>query len=193
MSLLRNAIGMRDRRVSRRQVLVAGAVAGLGTMVPHRGLAAVGGSFASGRSLSFFETHTRESLTTVYWAEGSFLPESLDQINYLLRDFRTGEIKAIDTRLLDLVYKLTVMLDAKRSFHVISGYRSPRTHALLHKRNKGVAVHSLHMHGKGIDLRLPGCPLPVLRRVAMGLKGGGVGYYPRSGFVHIDVGRVRYW
>jgi uncharacterized protein YcbK (DUF882 family) len=86
-----------------------------------------------------------------------------------------------------------VKLEAPEPFHVISGYRSPETNALLRKRNRGVAKNSLHVVGKAIDIRLPGVPLSVLRRVAVKLRGGGVGYYPRSNFIHVDIGRVRYW
>jgi uncharacterized protein YcbK (DUF882 family) len=100
---------------------------------------------------------------------------------------------AIDVGLLDLVHAIAVKLKAQEPFHIISGYRSPQTNAMLLQQGRGVAKKSLHLHGKAIDLRLPGCSLSVLRRVAMDMRGGGVGYYPRPDFVHIDVGRVRYW
>jgi uncharacterized protein YcbK (DUF882 family) len=106
---------------------------------------------------------------------------------------RTGEVKAIDTRLLDLAHDLGERLGDRGPFHVISGYRSPQTNALLRASGHGVARNSLHLKGEALDIRLPGTNLPVLRRAALDLKGGGVGYYPGQDFVHIDVGRVRYW
>jgi uncharacterized protein YcbK (DUF882 family) len=129
----------------------------------------------------------------VYWADGRYLPGALADIDYILRDHRAGEIKPIDTRLLDLMCSLRANLEIRGPFHVISGYRSPETNALLRNRGQGVARNSLHLQGKAVDIRLPGCELSVLRRAAMKLKGGGVGYYPSPNFVHIDVGRVRHW
>jgi uncharacterized protein YcbK (DUF882 family) len=145
------------------------------------------------RALAFYNLHTGESLKAVYWAEGYYVPDVLNEVNYLLRDFRAGEIKPISTRLLDLLYGLNHRLESDVPFHVISGYRTPKTNAILRKRSKGVAKKSLHMEGKAVDIRLPGCELKALRRAAMQLQMGGVGYYPRSCFVHVDVGAVRYW
>jgi uncharacterized protein YcbK (DUF882 family) len=129
----------------------------------------------------------------VYCAKGRYLPGALADINHILRDHRTGEIKAIDIRLLDLLYALGLKLEDRGPFHVISGYRSPKTNAILRAHGQGVAKNSLHLQGKAVDIRLPGCDLSVLRHAAMNLKGGGVGYYPGPHFVHIDVGRVRHW
>jgi uncharacterized protein YcbK (DUF882 family) len=140
-----------------------------------------------------YETHTKESVATVYWVDGTYLPEALTDINRVLRDFRTDEVKPIDTGLLDLVCAIRVRLKAQDPFHVISGYRSPKTNAMLRKNNRGVARKSLHQYGKAVDIRLPGCSLSLLRRVATELRAGGVGYYPRSNFIHVDVGQVRYW
>jgi uncharacterized protein YcbK (DUF882 family) len=117
----------------------------------------------------------------------------LDDLNYILRDHRTGEIKPIATQLLDLIHALSEKLCARRPFHIISGYRCQATNDLLRRRGRGVARNSLHLQGKAVDIRLPGCDLSVLRESAMGLRGGGVGYYPRPSFVHVDIGTVRYW
>ncbi len=193
MPLRYDTIATNDRRIGRRRFLKLGAFVSLSCIAPGRVLAAIENHSCPERSLSFYETHTGESVTTVYWAKGRYLPEGLADINHILRDFRNGKVKAIDTRLLDLVHAIGVKLGCQKPFHVISGYRSPETNALLYKQNKGVAKKSLHVHGKAVDVRLPDCSVSVLRDVAMSLKGGGVGYYPRSGFVHIDVGRVRYW
>lgn len=145
------------------------------------------------RRLSFYNLHTGETLDAVYWAEGAHVPESLTEINHVLRDFRTDEVSAIDVGLLDLLHRIQTELDTSAPFHVISGYRSPHSNAMLAARSDGVASHSLHMQGLAIDIRVPGRGLAQLRDLAKSLKGGGVGYYPKSDFVHVDVGRVRYW
>jgi uncharacterized protein YcbK (DUF882 family) len=111
----------------------------------------------------------------------------------VLRDHRSDEVSPIDTRLLDLLHTLSDKLDTTSQFHVISGYRSPATNAKLAEKSNGVARHSLHMDGLAIDIRLPGRELADVRRAAIALRSGGVGYYPGSNFVHMDVGRVRTW
>jgi uncharacterized protein YcbK (DUF882 family) len=148
---------------------------------------------APARSLAFRNLHTGERLTTTYWADGVYIADSLREIQWLLRDYRTGDQHAIDPLLLDTLHALRDRVGSDRSFDVISGYRSPHTNALLHNHSSGVASHSLHMVGKAIDIRLPDYNLSRLRHAAMELKAGGVGYYPKSDFIHIDTGRVRYW
>ena len=145
------------------------------------------------RSLAFYNTHTGEQLKIVYWEQGNYLEESLGAINHILRDPRTNEIKDIDTGLLDLLFAIRNELETQQPFHIISGYRSPDTNAFLRAHSTGIAEHSLHLVGKAIDIRTPGRELRVLHKTAVALKGGGVGYYPKSDFVHVDVGRVRYW
>ncbi len=145
------------------------------------------------RPLSFYNTHTGESLRTDYWEHGHYVPEGLAEINHILRDHRTNEVKAIDPRLLDLLYALQLTLGSRQAFHIISGYRSPATNAYLHAHSSGVAKHSLHMDGMAADIFLPDRPLISLRQAALSLERGGVGYYPESNFVHVDVGRVRHW
>ena len=148
------------------------------------------------RVLSFFSIHTGERLTTAYCCGGAYQPEALQQINVLLRDFRANEMKPIDPALLDLLHELHGTLGVDQPFHVISGYRSPQTNAMLRARggaDSGVASGSLHMVGKAIDIRVPGVALEQLRSSARALKLGGVGFYPSSNFVHVDTGRVRFW
>ena len=193
MQWLHEISGTEGDRFSRRRFLQLSAVTVLAGTAPRLSFAAVRDGSCDKRSLSFYETHTGESLKTIYCINGEYQPGALADINHILRDFRTGEVKLIDTRLLDLLHAIKLKLDTNKPFHVISGYRSAKTNALLHKRNKGVAKNSLHIYGKAIDLRLPGCTLCHLRRMAIDLRGGGVGYYPRPDFVHLDVGRVRYW
>ena len=145
------------------------------------------------RSLSFYNTHTGEQLKTCYWAEGGYVPEGIRDINHILRDHRTGDIYDMDQGLLDLLYLLQERVESQQTFQIISGYRSPKTNAMLNSKSKGVAKRSYHMQGKAIDIRLNGCDLKQLHKAALSLKAGGVGYYPSSDFIHVDVGRVRRW
>ena len=185
-------------RLDRRSFLGLGAAAAATALVPARALAAtrVEAAKAPERVLSFFNTHTGERLKTAYCCGGVYQPESLAEINHILRDFRVNETKSIDTNLLDLLHELGGTLHVDQPFHIISGYRSPHTNSMLRERGgatTGVATKSLHMVGKAIDIRIPGVKLDHLRGAARSLKLGGVGYYPSSNFVHVDVGRVRFW
>ena len=174
-----------DSVVSRRSFLKFGAVAA----VAGPGLLMAAGPE---RSLSFYNLHTAEKLKVVYWAGGGYVPESLAEINRVLRDHRTGTIYEIDRRLLDLLSGIRTQLDTTEPFQIISGYRSPQTNAMLRGHSNGVASHSLHMDGMATDVTVPGRSLELVRKVALSMKAGGVGYYP-SQFVHVDVGRVRTW
>ena len=145
------------------------------------------------RRLSFLNLHTDERCSVVYREDGACVPGALAEVNNVLRDFRTGEVHPIDTRLLDLLADLSTRMETTGPFHVISGYRSPTTNAMLHENSAGVATKSLHMQGMAIDIRLPGRKLADLRDTALGMARGGVGYYAKSDFVHVDVGRVRRW
>lgn len=145
------------------------------------------------RSLLLHNLHTGENLNTVYWAEGQYIPDALSEINHILRDHRTDESSQIDPLLLNLLHQIYTELDAKQPFQIISGYRSPTSNATLVATTAGVAKHSLHMDGKAVDIRLPGYDLIQLHQIAVAMRAGGVGNYPASDFVHIDVGRVRTW
>jgi uncharacterized protein YcbK (DUF882 family) len=145
------------------------------------------------RSLAFKNLHTGESLRTTFWAEGNYRNDELKAVNHVLRDHRSGDVHPMDPKLLDLLYVLQQSVAVKGSFHIISGYRSPLTNQKLRAKSGGVAKKSLHMQGKAIDIRLPGCKLEHLRNAALELKAGGVGYYARSNFIHVDTGRVRRW
>lgn len=148
---------------------------------------------ANAKSVSFVHTHTGEKLTAVYWKDGAYQQEVLQQVNHLLRDFRTNEIHDIDPALLDVLFDLRTRVGSDAAFHVISAYRSPKTNEMLRRSSNGVAEHSMHMQGKAIDVRLAGFPTERLAEVARSLRRGGVGYYKASDFVHVDTGRVRYW
>ena len=145
------------------------------------------------RSLSFKNLHTGESLQATIWAQGRYLEDELQAVNRVLRDHRSGEVHPIDPKLLDMLYALQHSVGVAGPFHIISGYRSPATNQKLRAKNGGVAKKSLHMQGRAIDVCLPGCDLKALRDAALALKAGGVGYYARSGFIHLDTGRVRRW
>ena len=145
------------------------------------------------RRVSFRHLHTGERLSLVYWEDGDYRPEALREVDRLLRDHRSDEIHAIDPKLLDLLYDLRAEVGSTEAYEVISGYRSPTTNAALRDQGRAVAKRSLHMQGKAIDVRLPGCDTGRLREVAWALQRGGVGYYPKLDFVHVDVGRVRFW
>jgi uncharacterized protein YcbK (DUF882 family) len=145
------------------------------------------------RTLSFVHTHTGESLSSVYFQNGTYNTSGLDSINHLLRDFRTNDVHPIDPRVLDILFDLQSAVNTDEPYQVISGYRSPGTNALLRSRSSGVAEHSLHMEGRAIDVRLGGVATRKLHELALQMQRGGVGFYPKSDFVHLDNGAVRFW
>ncbi len=160
--------------------------------LPLAGLAGV--ATQGERILTMQNLHTGERTSSVYWAEGEYLQEGLADLNHLLRDHRRDESHAMDPQLLDQLYALQRQLGGgKTPFHVISGYRSPASNAQLRASSSGVAKRSLHMLGKAIDIRLPGHDLHRVHKAALQLRAGGVGYYPKSDFIHVDTGRVRSW
>ena len=187
------AVSEHQHRFDRRTFLKLGLTAGIGTCFPTMAWAAIDGVVTPTKTLSFHHTHTGERLSVCYCFRGRYQPDALNRINYLLRDHRVGEVKPIAPVLLDLLHNLSLELRNDPTFHVISGYRSPRTNAMLRKYGNGVARKSLHMQGKAIDIRVPGTSLKTLQRAAIALKSGGVGYYPKSDFIHVDIGRVRTW
>lgn len=152
-------------------------------------------SVSETRTLTLLHTHTGERLRTSYSVAGCYQPDCMRQVNYFLRDFRTGDVHTIDPVLLDLVFDLQVLADRDDAIQIISGYRSPVTNAKLRGKSvsSGVAQRSLHMDGKALDIRLTGFSTAKLYKLAMSLQRGGVGYYGDSDFVHVDTGRVRYW
>lgn len=150
-------------------------------------------AYRSERSLAFYNLHTGESLRTTYWQDGRYIAAELATVDHILRDHYSGEVHPMDTGLLDLLFDLQQRLALTQPFEVVSGYRSPATNAMLREHSRGVARHSLHMVGEAIDVRLPRTELERLRQAAYRLHDGGVGYYPRSRFVHLDVGPVRRW
>ncbi len=183
------------RPLPRRDFLRLGLCAAAGLALPWPALASLGEQAAPERTLSLFNVHTGERLLGAnYWVRGEYQPDALAEIDYLLRDYRTDEVQPIDPQLLDMLHRLSRRMGTDSPFSVISGFRSPETNQMLRQAGGGgVARKSLHMSGRAIDIRLPGRELENLRRAAVALRGGGVGYYPRDGFVHLDTGRVRTW
>ena len=150
-------------------------------------------SLAGARELMLHNTHTQERIDLVYAVQARYVPEALGSLNHFLRDHYTGDIGRIDPRLFDLLHDIRRVLGSAQPFEVISGYRCPATNRRLRATGGGVAQHSLHMEGRAIDVRLPGVALANLRDAALSLRAGGVGFYPREQFVHVDTGRVRHW
>jgi uncharacterized protein YcbK (DUF882 family) len=145
------------------------------------------------KTLALHNTHTGDKLKLTYFEQGSYIQDALREINYLLRDYHTDDVHPIDTALLDQLYDLKQSLGINKPFHIISGYRSPFTNAQLRKHSHGVAEHSLHMQGRAIDIRIEGMATKTIRNAALTMARGGVGYYPRSNFVHMDTGEFRTW
>ena len=176
--------------IGRRSVLRFG-MAGLAGIMASPAMATLKSNCE--RKLALHNLHTGETIRTTFWADGIFQIDALRDIDFVLRDFRTGETEEIDPQLLVLLHRISQTTGNDRPFDVISGYRSPKTNAALASNNNGVAKHSLHMQGMAVDICLPGMKLADLRDAAKSLKSGGVGYYPKSNFIHVDTGKVRYW
>lgn len=143
--------------------------------------------------VSFRHAHTGESFSGVYRVGDKYLPDAFERLSYVLRDFRTKEVFPMDPHVVDIMSIVQRKTGSYDSFQVLSGYRSPKTNAMLGKRSKGVASNSFHMYGQALDIRIPNYSTKKLRNIARSLQAGGVGYYPRSGFVHVDTGKVRSW
>jgi uncharacterized protein YcbK (DUF882 family) len=179
-----------DVQSSRRRFIKCGVNVTASLIIPN----AFAGILAQPeRKLSLLNLHTGEKINTTYWANGQYQLSELKAINHILRDHRTGDVNNIDHNLIDLLTVLHQKMNGQHPFHVISGYRSPKSNAILSASSTGVAKKSLHMQGKAIDIRLPGRQLSALRTTACKLHSGGVGYYPKSDFIHVDTGHVRQW
>jgi uncharacterized protein YcbK (DUF882 family) len=164
------------------------ALAGLGGLLAPPALAAI-----PERSLVLHNRQLGEKVRTVYYADGGYVGQGLKEIRRIFRDKHNDEEIDVDPALLDTLWTVQRRLCPKGPLEVVCGYRSPATNARLRRTNRGVAANSYHMYGKAVDLRIPGCPLGALHRFALKLEAGGVGYYPRSNFIHMDTGPVRRW
>jgi uncharacterized protein YcbK (DUF882 family) len=145
------------------------------------------------RRLNLFNLHTRETVDAVYWEKGDYIPAALDAINMTLRDFRSGHVWPIDVRLLDAVSATVATVGDERPLQIVSGYRSPATNAILASRSSEVSDASVHMQGMALDFYLDNTPVERLHAAAVRQSAGGVGIYPVTGFIHMDVAGVRYW
>lgn len=145
------------------------------------------------RRVSLHNLHTGDVFDEVYWEKGAYVPDALASAKHALRDWRNGEEHFMDPKLFDVLHNISLKLETSQPFQIISGYRSPQTNAMMHERSAGVASHSQHMLGKASDIRVAGVELTHLHNAALSLQAGGVGFYPVSNFVHVDVARVRSW
>ena len=179
---------MTEFRANRRKILTA-SLALPALSIPSLGYSAS----AASRCLAFYHTHTGEALDIVYREGNEYLPDALENIDGFLRDFRSGEAHPIDPTLLDQLHDIQRALGKTGRYEIISAYRSPKTNNMLRGKSNGVAKRSLHMQGRALDIRLTDVSTDKLRAAALELKSGGVGYYPKSKFIHIDTGRVRRW
>lgn len=175
--------------IDRWRLLFQGLAAACGLLLPAR----TASTQNTARWLKFHNIHTGETLRATYWESGHYLQDSLREIDYVLRDFRTGDVHSIDPELLDLLHRISVTMDYQAPINVISGYRCPATNAMLAARSTGVAKDSFHLRGMAIDIRLPGRQLEAVRDTSIVIGRGGVGYYPGPDFVHVDTGPVRRW
>lgn len=181
---------------TRRQVLQVGLAASALLLAPWNAWAKVGKMITDlpERTVNLYNVNTGELLSRfIYWQDGNYIKEALDEISYLLRDHRTDEVKSIDPLVIDQLFTLGLTFETLQPFEIISGYRTVETNTELRHRSRRVAKHSLHIEGRAIDLRLPGVSIKQLRAAALSLHNGGVGYYPKRSFVHIDSGPVRHW
>lgn len=180
--------------IDRRGLLKMGLGTLLASVLP---LFPVQKAFAKGNfkswKIAFRHAHTGETFSGVYRVGDRYLPEAFERMNYVLRDFRTTEVFPMDPRVIDILSLLYGRMDANEPYQILSGYRSPKTNAMLRHGSSGVARNSFHMYGQAIDIRIPGQNTKMIRNTALALKAGGVGYYPRSNFVHVDTGKVRSW
>lgn len=145
------------------------------------------------RRIAMYSGRTGESINTIYWIEGKYIKEAVNEINYFMRDWRVDEQTSIDLRTIDIAAASHTLLDSHEPYMLLSGYRSPATNALLRSRSRGVARNSLHMKGQAADLRLNSRSVNQIYKAARACNAGGVGKYSGSNFVHMDCGVVRTW
>jgi uncharacterized protein YcbK (DUF882 family) len=176
--------------VSRRSLIAGGISAAiLATIKP----AAAAVAPLKDRTLHLYHRQTGEFFKETYFQDGFYVVDALDRVNWLMRDWRTDETKTIDPGLLDLLFNVGNNVDAAKPFEILSGYRTPETNAALRRHGVRTASHSYHMVGQAVDITLPGVSLRNMRKAALALGQGGVGYYPNKGFIHVDTGDVRQW
>ncbi len=186
-------INIGETGISRRRLLKMGLVAAAASVVPYNAFAATNRIQGNDRRLCIYNLHTKEHLDIVFRKNGKYIKDALNELNHIFRDHYNGAIRPIKRELLELLCDIQEKTDCDEPFHLISGYRSRSTNAMLKKQGKGVANKSLHMRGMAADIRIPNLNLKNIRKAAYELRRGGVGFYPRSNFVHLDVGQIRFW
>jgi uncharacterized protein YcbK (DUF882 family) len=179
--------------INRRTFLGLGIIAAVSCIIPGVTYGSVNNLLEPERRICLHNLHTKEDIDIAYWKNGDYVDDALHQLNYIFRDHYTGAVTTIDPKLFDFLFAIHQHIQSTEPFHLISGYRTKKTNEWLRKRNRNVSKRSLHIRGKAADIRLPEHKLKILRRTAYQLREGGVGYYPRSNFVHVDVGKVRFW
>ncbi|MBP2311188.1 uncharacterized protein YcbK (DUF882 family) [Azospirillum soli] len=182
-------IGRRGFLTFAAAALTTFAAPALVTGAPVQAAPLVGGV----RRIALHNINTNEHFDGVYWADGNYKADALKRLDVLLRDHRAKQVCRFDPRLFDALARVHQALDSDEPFRVVCGFRSRRTNAMARRRSRGVAKESYHTRGMAVDVMLPDVNLKAIAEAAKGLGAGGVGYYPRSGFVHIDVGPVRSW
>ncbi|MCB9964545.1 MAG: DUF882 domain-containing protein [Rhodospirillales bacterium] len=180
-----------DVTLERRTILKGLLTAGVLTTIP--GTALAGRMDLPHYKVSMVSSHTGEKFSGVYRIGNRYLPDAFEKITHFMRDFRTGDLHTIDPRVIDILASLQVRCGQKGPLEVLSGYRSPKTNAMLRRASTGVAKNSYHLKGRAVDFRIPGYSTARIRNKALDLAVGGVGYYPGSNFVHVDTGDVRSW
>ena len=183
---------LQEQYMSRRQFVTGAIMAATGLLLCSP-LPAWAASKSGKRSLTLYNTHTQDQLKVIYARDNAYDAAALSKVNHFLRDHRTDAVHPIDPKLLDILYAVQRAYGGSGVFEVISGYRSPQSNAKLQRKSWGVAKRSLHMVGKAIDVRRTGMKTRTLREIALELQRGGVGYYAKSDFVHLDTGRYRTW
>ncbi len=182
-----------DQGLSRRAVLAAFAATAVVAAPTYSKAAGLLRGAGDIRRISMTSGRTGESIDTIYWIEGDYIRDAVKEISYFMRDWRTDDVHKIDLRTIDIMAASHNMLDATEPYTLLSGYRSPATNALLRSKSRGVAKNSRHLLGQAADLQLKSRSVSQMFRAAKACRGGGVGRYSRSNFVHMDCGPVRTW
>ncbi|WP_034913837.1 YcbK family protein [Erwinia sp. 9145] len=175
----------------RRRLLVLGGAALGVALLPQQAFASL--STSRPRVLTLSNLNTGESLKTEFFNGKKYDKDELARLNHFFRDYRANKIKSIDPHLFDQIFRLQSLLDTRKPVQLVSGYRSLATNNSLRSHSKGVAKHSYHTLGQAMDFHIEGIELSNVRKAALSMRAGGVGYYPKSNFVHIDTGPMRHW
>lgn len=179
--------------VCRRDVLRLGLLGVMAAAVPVISMKKAHAAGLKDWRINVVHAHTNEKFSGVYRVGDKYLPDAFRRLNYVMRDFRTGEMFPMDPHVIDIVSIIQSKMRSGKPLNVLSGYRSPKTNSMLRHETRGVAKNSFHMYGQAMDIRDEDYSSSRIRKIACSLKAGGVGFYPRSDFVHVDTGKVRTW